>query len=312
MGPKMHKGTYFSINSEEEIILKEFQGGETFSKTLSQVEIYAKALELETEKIIKDGTEEETLDRLIRIKTECEKNYQNLQKIKNLLERQERNIGDLLNHVSEEIRKLQKNSSSATQKSDRILYLISSILSDLWRFHNINTDIIHDIRFKGDHSQSKEMIRQAKERIEVEVDVLKAFYETTQNPLYALAGLKFCLDGEMEIPAWINNYIQGAVCGLFDEIQNMSEERDRTGKALKKCFEFDRHQGRGSFFSAFQTQWNRNESLKKCTKSAIKLTVNPGKTLSGRFPKFLRYLNLPYRNGDQRLKRLEKILTDNF
>ena len=104
-------------------------------------------------------------------------------------------------------------------------------------------------------------IKGFEELISTEIDVLKALYKSTGNPLFALLGLSFSLDAEIPVPSWVNNYVQDAVWGLFQEIESSEGKVIGTGAVLSKRFGFDDYKGQGNCFSSFQAQWERFEVL---------------------------------------------------
>ena len=62
-------------------------------------------------------------------------------------------------------------------------------------------------RFKNDLDHKNRIISQsAQEWIKREIEMMPAWYEVTENPVFLWKALAFCIEGELDFPEWIIAY----------------------------------------------------------------------------------------------------------
>jgi hypothetical protein len=92
---------------------------------------------------------------------------------------------------------------------------------------------------------------------------MKALYNSKQNPLFALRGLKCCFDGKIDIPKWIQDYFQDAIIGLLNEATTTKKTGEKRAGTLEKHFKFKHGRQQGSSFSDY------NKFMDYCKNAAL-------------------------------------------
>jgi hypothetical protein len=210
------------------------------------------------------------------------------------------------------------------EKDEAQTNLHIEILSYLEKFHFFHADRVNNPKYPDEVKESSQ------QWIEFEVDLMKALYDSIQNPLFALRGLKCCFDGKINIPKWIQDYFQDAIIGLLNETTTTKKPGEKRAGILEKHFKFKHgRQQTGSSFSDYNkfmdycknaALWNGKTedtiseleaALKKC-ESKVREQYNkrphwfPCKPLKPE----LEHHTAPYREKIERLKKPKKTVDE--
>lgn len=117
------------------------------------------------------------------------------------------------------------------------LKVVAEVLSDLERFHSFHAKRINGRRFEDAEKAA------SKQWIVFELRLMESLHDLTQNPMFALRGLKVCLDGKIELPGWVEKYLQQSITGLLRAAYD--EREGRPEMILKDCFDFRISKGSG-------------------------------------------------------------------
>ena len=114
-----------------------------------------------------------------------------------------------------------------------------------------NLEMNHTLRIKlrDRHKDKKSHRKSFKEWMELEVEIMRACFETSKNPIFIFRGFMVCVDGQLSIPDWIKDYFYKAAKQLLDAAYNKPDGRSEK-KILADALDFN-SSGRGNFFTQF-------------------------------------------------------------
>ena len=76
-------------------------------------------------------------------------------------------------------------------------------------------------RFKNDLDHKNRIISQsAQEWIKREIEMMRAWYEVTENPVFLWKALAFCIEGELDFPEWITKYMHKSADKIMKAAHN--------------------------------------------------------------------------------------------
>jgi hypothetical protein len=76
-------------------------------------------------------------------------------------------------------------------------------------------------RFKNDLDHKNRIISQsAQEWIKREIEMMRAWYEVTENPVFLWKALAFCIEGELDFPEWITKYMHNSADKIMKAAHN--------------------------------------------------------------------------------------------
>jgi hypothetical protein len=111
-------------------------------------------------------------------------------------------------------------------------------MKDRQRDHfRLITDYMSDLEKKHEF-----YIRRLKEGVgpnvmlKIEIEILRACYEVTKNPIFLWRAIETCLSAEIDFPQWITDYLFTAACKIMDSAYNSprsKSEKDFLADALK-------------------------------------------------------------------------------
>jgi|SRR6056297_3482039 len=97
---------------------------------------------------------------------------------------------------------------------------------------------------------------QARFDLEHNLTLLENVYRHTKNPLFAMHGLKICLDADLNLPPWIKTYVQNSTSRLM-RFANMNPPiTGPTDGLFTECFAFIK-KGNETWFMHFQKVINQ-------------------------------------------------------
>lgn len=91
--------------------------------------------------------------------------------------------------------------------------LISEFCSNLEKNHEIYVSRLE--KFKND-PDNKNLYKGAQEMIEVQVEIMRACYEVTKNPIFLWRAFANCVDGKLDFPQWISNYLYESALNIVN------------------------------------------------------------------------------------------------
>ena len=207
------------------------------------------------------------------------------------------------------------------EKDEAQINLHTEILSYLEKFHFFHADRVNNPKYPDEVKESSQ------KWIEFEVDLMKTLYNKTQNPLFALRGLKCCFDGKIDIPKWIQDYFQNAIIGLLNEATTTKKPGEKRAGTLEKHFKFKHGRQQGSSFSDYNkfmdycknaVLWNGKTednipkletALKEC-ESKVREQYNKRPHWFPYEPLKLEHHTAPYREKIARLKKPKKTVVE--
>jgi hypothetical protein len=110
--------------------------------------------------------------------------------------------------------------------------LISEFCSNLETNHEFYVKRLE--KFKKD-PDSKNLYKGAQEMIEVQVEIMRACYEVSKNPIFLWRAFSNCVDGKLKFPQWIINYFYKSALNIVkaaDDYESSQREKDLLSNAL--------------------------------------------------------------------------------
>lgn len=92
----------------------------------------------------------------------------------------------------------------------------SFFLTLLNLIHVFHPDLIKQLENPNRDKDSRKKRQFAKEFIKVEIDMLKACYEATKNPLFVWYAYIFCSEAKLRLPDWVDKYFYNAAVDLVN------------------------------------------------------------------------------------------------
>jgi hypothetical protein len=99
---------------------------------------------------------------------------------------------------------------------DRQKNRFSFFLFHLNLIHDLHPDLIKLLENRKRDKDSRKNWQFAKEFIKVEIDMLKACYEATKNPLFIWYAYIFCSEVKLRLPDWVDKYFYNAAVDLVN------------------------------------------------------------------------------------------------
>ena len=139
--------------------------------------------------------------------------------------------------------------------------LITDFVSNLEKDHAFYAERVDMYKDEEDWESRREGLQHM---IKVEVEIMRACFNTSNNPIFILRAFKCCVDGRLAIPDWITNYIYEASSRILDAAYSDDDRSEK--EILAAAFNF-RSCGRGNYFKRYI------ENLKQMSKLAEVMRV---------------------------------------
>jgi len=123
---------------------------------------------------------------------------------------------------------------------------IIEFVSNLKKNHSFYSERIKNCELAQDPQVQKES---SQHMISLEVEIMRASYETTKNPIFIWRALMCCIDSELTFPKWVVDYFYNASLNILNASYSDNPKREKDLLADALGF---KSSGRGNSFTRYK------------------------------------------------------------